>query len=142
LRNAHNALVAVARHDIEYRAAEDRRRKAERDRFETEISRKKEELNSELDFKTQCTQSTRLVLEKMEQEQRATTRRLAYVENLEDQLNQKDTARAQAQLRARQMRADEWRGGSAATGGDAQTNSCVFQCVVNLAGIFMPPKKK
>jgi septal ring factor EnvC (AmiA/AmiB activator) len=142
LRNAHNALAAVARHDIEYRASEDRRRKAERDRYQMEINQKKQQLELDLKFKTQCTQSTRLVLEKMEQEQEATSRRLAYVEHREDNLKKEDAILAQAELHARQMRADELRGRSAVTNGDAQTNSCVFQCVVNICGVFMPPKKK
>ena len=129
MRSAGDAIAVAVNHDMRIRDAEDRSRKAERDRLAWELERKTEELDRELQFDENCTEYAKRLVEQMQKKQNVTTSRLSYFEDRQDELVKQRNAEAQAELDARNRRRYGSSGASTRTDDASETDSLMFQIV-------------
>ena len=141
MRSAGDAIAVAVNHDMRIRDAEDRSRKAERDRLAWELERKTEELDRELQFDENCTEYAKRLVEQMQKKQNVTTSRLSYFEDRQHELVKQRNAEAQAELDAMNRRRYGSSGARAGTGGAAGTMSTFWEFGMKVARTFTTSNK-
>ena len=141
MRSAGDAIRVAAGRDMQVREAEDRLRKANRDRLELELERKRQELDRELQFDENCTEYAKRLVEQMQKKQNVTTSRLSYFEDRQDELVKQRNAEAQAELDARNRRRYGSSGARAGTGDAAGTMSTFWEFGMKVARTFTTSNK-